>query len=315
MHIFRIMLFPCASSSSLGVTICGCRVWLGKVAPVGTAGVVNNGLIVQALVRSCVQQCEGTPQLLVLVDRAVRRTVPTADWDAVANTLSADYAKAWETCENRLLHHTSRAWEAGANRNAYDKQSHQVYEATLTQAMADVNARTVEMIQAALRTLMTLDSKQPYPLKVLKQSIAKEYTRSIGTESSGPQAFTSSVATSSFLGGAGLSTAVSPRPPSVSGSFDHGMQASDVHSLQIESIDGSLMPAGPHGLEVMLEQDRSIPDTIPLQQPGGKSPFDKRNDARDQQLLEDVAEAIQVLREHAVLEIADRRSSAHFASP
>lgn len=245
-------------------------------------------MAVQASIKSCVTQCQGSPQLLRLTDAAVRLSIMPPDLRSTTNTLSNDFAAQWRRCAEQLFPSAAAAQHAEANFGAYDKLNHHVYrqilrQVTTTRPGSDAPLATTRIVKAALRAVIKLNSREWYAWDAVVSFIAAEEA---GTTPHG----------AGRTAGAGSSGAATPAAASARGSPITGSPAASA----LLATPFSVTPRGGGGsrgsedsMGFMAWSDVLLMDNI------ARSPFVAQHDKR---LLADVDSALQLLVHHRVLE-------------
>lgn len=250
--------------------------------------VAQSCMPVQASIKSCVTQCQGSPQLLRLVDAAVRLSIMPPDLRSATNTLSNDFAEQWRQCAEQLFPSAAAAQHAEANFGAYDKLNHHVYRHILRQVItarpgSETPPATTRMIKAALRAVIKLNSREWYAWDAVVSFIAAEEAGAV-PHGAGRAA------------GGGSSGTATPAGASARGS----PIASSPATSALLATPFSVTPrrhGDPRGSEdslgFMAWSDVLLMDNIT------RSPFVAQHDKR---LLADVDSALQLLVHHRVLE-------------
>ena len=233
----------------------------------------------QASIRSCVLQCQGSPHLLKLVDSAVRLPIMDPKLRSNANTLSNDFKDAWSACAAQLLPSAAAAQAAGSHLSTYDTVIHKVYLHLLRQVTAppfgySTPTDAARMAKVVLRAVVHLNSRQWYPWEALAAAAAEEAPPGV--------LWHTSVASSlrSFAGGAA-----------------RGVAAAMPFACTPHGNSGSVRVAEEPGGD---DGPGHVAWSAPLQQDcPAQSPFVPQFDS---QLLADIDAALLLLVQHRVLQ-------------
>lgn len=240
-------------------------------------------------------QCQGSPQLLWLVDAYVRLTIMPPDQRAQADTYSDDFAEQWRTCDEQLFPSAAAAQGEQANFSAYDRLNHHVYRGVLRQvtgvpAGSDTPGASARIVKTALRAIIKLNSREWYAWEAIASFVAaEEASRTL------------------HAGG---------RTPAVSSAV-----ASPVASPSGSTV-ASRLPATPFSRTPQRQASTASDDSVGFLAWSNslvgaavtRSPFVAQ---QDQQLLADVDKALQLLVSHRILEAQVRKAGrgAHSLPP
>ena len=237
----------------------------------------------QGHIDSCIQQCQGSPHLLKLIDASVRLRIPDAESRSTVNTLSDKFKAHWSACATQLLSRAAGAQAAAAHFNAYAIWNHEIYLQLLQQVTAPPHGASTPtaaacMSKVVLRVIVQLSSSEWYPWSALEAAVAEEATLVVPLHAR----------VASFFGVAPSSAS---RDTAASASTLRGNSDSVA-----EEVDGN------GGVAITLQPDDSIT----------MSPFAQQFDA---QLLADIDAALRLLVQHRVLETQAAKAGQGVHSP